>query len=803
VSTTLIRNGLVITAAEESRADVLIEDETVVALAATGSSLAQAWTADTEIDADGCYVVPGGVDGHTHMEMPFGGTTASDTFETGTRAAAWGGTTTVVDFAIQPRGGALRAGLDDWHAKADGNCAIDYAFHMIMSDVNEGSLKEMEALVGEGVTSFKLFMAYPGVLYSDDGQILRALQRGAETGGLILMHAENGIAIDVLIEQALARGETDPRYHGIVRHELLEAEATHRAIKLAQVANAPIYIVHLSAEKALAEVARARDDGWNAFAETCPQYLFLSSDDLARPGFEGAKYVCSTPLRPQGHQAALWRGLRTNDLSVVSTDHCPFCFKPQKELGLLQDPERAPGRRAPDGPAALGRRRRAHHPASLGRAGVRDPGADVRPLPAQGHHRPGQRRGRRRLRPERLPGALGQHAPHERRLLLLRGADAARLGPDGAVPRAGGRRPRRVHGVGRARALRQARHVPVPGLGAHMDVGLVLQTDPPGSATVDLLVRAEELGFSHGWVFDSHVLWQEPYVILSQVLARTSRLVVGPMVTNPATRDWSVVASLHATLNEMHGDRTVCGIGRGDSAVRVQGRRPTTLARLEGAVHVIRELASGRPVDVEGTEVRIPWVRAGSSLPVWVAGYGPKALELTGRCADGFILQLADPYLVEWTVKSVRAAAEAAGRDPDALTICVAAPAYVTDGSAGAAAHAREQCRWFGGMVGNHVADLVNRYGESGAVPTELTAYIRDREGYDYSHHGKAGNPSTTFVPDDVVDRFCLLGPPSAQLERLAELRELGVDQFAVYAMHDAREATIEEYGRSVIPQLG
>jgi dihydropyrimidinase len=334
VSTTLIRNGLVITAAEESRADVLIEDETVVALAATGSSLAQAWTADTEIDADGCYVVPGGVDGHTHMEMPFGGTTASDTFETGTRAAAWGGTTTVVDFAIQPRGGALRAGLDDWHAKADGNCAIDYAFHMIMSDVNEGSLKEMEALVGEGVTSFKLFMAYPGVLYSDDGQILRALQRGAETGGLILMHAENGIAIDVLIEQALARGETDPRYHGIVRHELLEAEATHRAIKLAQVANAPIYIVHLSAEKALAEVARARDDGWNAFAETCPQYLFLSSDDLARPGFEGAKYVCSTPLRPQGHQAALWRGLRTNDLSVVSTDHCPFCFKPQKELGL-------------------------------------------------------------------------------------------------------------------------------------------------------------------------------------------------------------------------------------------------------------------------------------------------------------------------------------------------------------------------------------------------------------------------------------------------------------------------------------
>jgi len=271
------------------------------------------------------------------------------------------------------------------------------------------------------------------------------------------------------------------------------------------------------------------------------------------------------------------------------------------------------------------------------------------------------------------------------------------------------------------------------------------------------------------------------------------------MVTNPATRDWTVIASLHATLNEMHGNRTVCGIGRGDSAVRVQGRRPTTLARLEGAMHVIRELAEGRPVDVEGTSLQIPWVPAGASLPIWGAGYGPKALELIGRCADGFILQLADPYLVEWTVKSVRAAAEAAGRDPSSITICVAAPAYVGEDLG----HARDQCRWFGGMVGNHVADLVTRYGShSGMVPAELTAYIKDREGYDYSHHGKADNPSTTFVPDEVVDRFCLLGPPSAQLERLAELRELGVDQFAIYAMHDAREATIEAYGAEVIPAL-
>ena len=326
---TLITGGLVITASDELAVDVLIEDEKVVALG-TG----QGWTADTVIDATGKYVIPGGVDGHTHMEMPFGGTVAADNFETGTRAAAWGGTTTIVDFAIQSMGATLREGLDAWHAKAEGNCAIDYGFHMIMADVNEGSLKEMEGLVGEGVTSFKLFMAYPGVLYSDDGQVLRALQKGAETGGLILMHAENGIAIDVLIEQALARGQTDPRYHGVVRHELLEAEATHRAIKLAQVANAPVYIVHLSATSALAEVAKARDEGYNAFAETCPQYLFLSTDDLARPDFEGAKYVCSTPLRPKEHPAALWRGLRTDDLSVVSTDHCPFCFKGQKELGL-------------------------------------------------------------------------------------------------------------------------------------------------------------------------------------------------------------------------------------------------------------------------------------------------------------------------------------------------------------------------------------------------------------------------------------------------------------------------------------
>ncbi|UQX03768.1 dihydropyrimidinase [Streptomyces sp. RerS4] len=330
---TLIRGGLVVTAADELHADVLIEDGRVVALAAHGSAPAETWTADRTIDATGKYVIPGGVDAHTHMELPFGGTSASDTFETGTRAAAWGGTTTIVDFAVQSVGHSLRAGLDAWYAKADGQCAIDYAFHMILSDVNEGTLKEMDLLVEEGISSFKLFMAYPGVFYSDDGQILRAMQRASANGGLIMMHAENGIAIDVLVEQALARGETDPRHHGEVRKVLLEAEATHRAIQLARVAGSPLYVVHVSAEEAVAELAAARDKGLPVFGETCPQYLFLSTDNLAEPDFQGAKYVCSTPLRPKEHQAALWRGLRTNDLQVVSTDHCPFCFRGQKELG--------------------------------------------------------------------------------------------------------------------------------------------------------------------------------------------------------------------------------------------------------------------------------------------------------------------------------------------------------------------------------------------------------------------------------------------------------------------------------------
>ncbi|MGW1678378.1 TIGR03842 family LLM class F420-dependent oxidoreductase [Saccharopolyspora sp. NPDC002376] len=331
-----------------------------------------------------------------------------------------------------------------------------------------------------------------------------------------------------------------------------------------------------------------------------------------------------------------------------------------------------------------------------------------------------------------------------------------------------------------------------------MDFGLVLQTDPPAWSVVDRMRRAEELGFSHGWTFDSCVLWQEPFVIHSQILSATERLRVGTMVTNPITRDWTVTASAFATLNDMFGPRTVCGIGRGDSAVRVIGGRPTTLATLEHAMHVIKELAEGREVPVDGTSVQLPWVRDGQ-LPIWMGAYGPKALELVGRQADGFILQLADPYLTRWMVDHVRQAARDAGRDPASITVCVAAPAYVGDDLA----HAREQCRWFGGMVGNHVADLVARYGDTAAaVPTALTDYIKGREGYDYSHHGRAGNRSTEFVPDEIVDRFCLLGPPDQHVAKLYELREAGVDQLAIYAMHDAIDTTMDAYGEQIIPAV-
>ena len=335
---TLIKGGTVVSSTGADPAEVLIDGEQITAVLRPGSDIAAAAEQGAEvIDATGRLVVPGGVDVHTHMELPFGGTFASDTFETGTRAAAWGGTTTIVDFAVQKTGENVRECLDAWMAKAEGNCAIDYGFHMVIGGVDNDSLKEMDLLVNEGITSFKLFMAYPGVFLADDGQILRAMQQASGNGALIMMHAENGLAIDVLAEQAFERGEISPVNHGYVRRKELESEATHRAIQLAKVGAAPLYIVHLSASEALEQVAIARDAGMNVFAETCPQYLHFSLEEhLNRPGFEAAAYVCSTPLRSraEGHQDDLWRGLRTNDLAVVSTDHCPFCMKEQKELGL-------------------------------------------------------------------------------------------------------------------------------------------------------------------------------------------------------------------------------------------------------------------------------------------------------------------------------------------------------------------------------------------------------------------------------------------------------------------------------------
>ncbi|NKY38707.1 TIGR03842 family LLM class F420-dependent oxidoreductase [Cellulomonas septica] len=335
-----------------------------------------------------------------------------------------------------------------------------------------------------------------------------------------------------------------------------------------------------------------------------------------------------------------------------------------------------------------------------------------------------------------------------------------------------------------------------------MDFGVVLQTNPPAWRTVELARQAETHGFDYVWTFDSHLLWQEPFVVYSAILAATRKVIVGPMVTNPATRDWTVTASLFATLNEMFGNRTVCGIGRGDSAVRTLNGRPSNLATLRESIHVIRELANDRAVEVNGRTVRFPWAK-GSALDVWVAAYGPLALTLTGEVGDGFILQLADPDIAAWTIKVVRDAAEAAGRDPDAIQFCVAAPAYVGDGDSPAArAHMREQCRWFGGMVGNHVADIVARYGSDSTVPKALTDYIKAREGYDYNEHGRAGNSHTSFVPDEIVERFCLLGSPREHVEKLEALRDLGVTQFAAYLQHDNKEETMRLYGERVIPAL-
>jgi dihydropyrimidinase len=337
----LIKNGTIVTASDFYAGDILVEGETVTTIA---SSLSVA--ADRTIDASGKYVIPGGIDVHTHLDMPFGGTTSADDFESGTIAAAFGGTTAIVDFAIQYHGQTLHHAWDTWMKKADGKAVIDYGFHMIITELTDQVELEMDALVRQGVTSFKLFMAYPGVFMLDDASIFRALLRTGQNGGTICMHAENGGVIDVLVKRALAEGKTAPKFHALTRPARAEGEATHRAIALAEIADVPVYIVHLSAAEALETVTEARDRGLPAFAETCPQYLFLSYDNYEEPGFEGAKYVMSPPLRPKESQERLWRGLAFNDLQAISTDHCPFCMKEQKTLGegdFSKIPNGAPG----------------------------------------------------------------------------------------------------------------------------------------------------------------------------------------------------------------------------------------------------------------------------------------------------------------------------------------------------------------------------------------------------------------------------------------------------------------------------
>jgi dihydropyrimidinase len=328
---TLIKGGTVVTAIETMAADVLVDGERVVAVLSSGDLGTEA---DRIIEAGGRLVMPGGIDVHTHMEMPFGGTFSSDDFASGTAAAAWGGTTTIIDFAVPDFGESLQTAAQRWHEKAGPKAHIDYGFHMIVREVNDQTLADMDSLVGQGITSFKLFMAYPGVFMVDDASLFRAMSRSSDNGALIMLHAENGGPIDVLIERYLAQGRTDPVNHGLTRPASMEGEATHRAIQLAELAEVAVYIVHLSSTDALNAVREARDAGAPALAETCPQYLFLSMDDLARPGFEGAKYVCSPPLRPKPHQTELWNGLRSDDLQLVATDHCPFHFKDQKQIGV-------------------------------------------------------------------------------------------------------------------------------------------------------------------------------------------------------------------------------------------------------------------------------------------------------------------------------------------------------------------------------------------------------------------------------------------------------------------------------------
>ena len=629
MATTLISGGTVVSSTGRAPADVLIDGEVIKAVLSPGSTLFGtdvAASVDTVIDA--------------------------------TRAAAWGGTTAIIDFAVQTFGERIEDSLAAWHGKASGNCAIDYGFHQIVGDVTPDSLKAMAKLPDEGITSFKMFMAYPGVFYSDDAQILKAMQVSRDTGLMTMMHAENGPVIDVLAEQLVEQGKTDPYYHGVARAWEMEEEATHRAIMLAKLTGAPLYIVHVSAKQAVEQIAGARDRGQNVFAETCPQYLYLSLEEQLGAQseqyghFEGAKWVCSTPLRSreEGHQDAMWQSLRTNDVQMVSTDHCPFCMKDQKELGL------ADFRKIPNGMGTVEHRMDLMYqgvvtgeitlerwveltsttPARMfgiyGRKGVIQPGADadIVVYDPNGHTSIG------------MPVDENGKPTGKKHHMNMDHAAWEGFEIDGHVDTVLSRGKVIVDndqylgskGDGRfmKRGLTQA-SLP-PRTRSTMDFGAVLQTNPPAARTVQLAKLAEAHGFNYVWTFDSHILWQEPYVIYSQILAETRKVIVGPMVTNPATRDWTVTASTYATLNEMYGNRTVCGIGRGDSAVRVTNGKPTTLKDLRESIHVIRELANSRSVEYGGAQLQLPWSK-GSELEMWVAAYGPLALKLTGEVGDG------------------------------------------------------------------------------------------------------------------------------------------------------------------------
>jgi dihydropyrimidinase len=449
----LIKNGRVITASDDYVADVLCEKGVVVAI---GKDLpSQRFQADRTIDATGKYVIPGGIDVHTHLNMPFGGTTSADDFESGTIAAAFGGTTSIVDFAIQYRGQTMRHALDDWRKRADGQAVIDYGFHMIVTELEDAGLGEMDRLVrDEGITSFKLFMAYPGVFMVDDATIFRVLRRTGENGGLVCMHAENGGVIDELVKEALRKGETAPKYHALTRPPTAEGEATGRAIALSEMAGVPIYIVHLSAAHALEQVKEARDRGLPAYAETCPQYLFLSYDNYEEPGFDGAKYVMSPPLREKWHQDVLWKGLAKNDLQVISTDHCPFCMADQKILG------KDDFSKIPNGAPGIETRLTLVHDEPFRGAVLDDAGEDVRPLPAQRHHRGGQRRRHRRLRPESQDDALAQNPSHESGLQPVRRPYRHWLAVACDLQRRGGDRGREFCREERRRPLPLARSQP-------------------------------------------------------------------------------------------------------------------------------------------------------------------------------------------------------------------------------------------------------------------------------------------------------------------------------------------------------